>query len=149
MCDKHSFVFDLARAYTEQAIQQFESSPAHRLRDCQAPAEYGVYALYLAPDKHAPVYVGKATNITLVRRLTEHARKIGKSRGVKVEEVWCRYLVINKLDARWLAVSCEDALITHYKPKWQNSGFGRHTPGKGRPGIRESVWDQWYPPEKS
>jgi hypothetical protein len=41
--------------------------------------------------------------------------------------------------------AAEDALIQNYQPLWQKSGFGSHVPGRGRPGIRISKWDQEYP----
>lgn len=111
-----------------------------------------MYALYLLPDKKRPVYVGKATNISLARRLTEHARKIAGRQNINVNRVWCRYLVIPKEEseeALWVASSAESSLIAHYKPEWQNSGFGSHVPEKGRPGIRQSSWDGRYPPRPS
>jgi len=147
VCDQHRFAFNIALAYREQAVQQFEASPVHRLTDTGAPDELGVYALYLNKGgRGAPVYVGKATHIKLARRLAEHAKKIAGRRNIDVEHVWCRYLVIGG-DEQWVSSSAESHLITHYQPKWNRSGFGGHVPGGGRPGVRAVPWDTWYPPK--
>jgi hypothetical protein len=146
MCDQHRFRFHLSRAYSEQAVEQFEASPPHPLSAHQAPREFGVYALYQGRSRRAPVYVGKALNTTLARRLTEHAKKVGSRQGLRLDDMWCRYLVMDRTDEAWVAASAEAALITHYKPQWQKSGFGSHIPGAGRPGIKTSRWDTDYPP---
>ncbi len=139
----------MAQAYREQAVKQFEASPAHRLTEPGATDELGVYALYLNKGgKGAPVYVGKATRITIARRLAEHARKIAGRQNIDVDHVWCRYLVIGGAGEEWVASSAESHLISHYSPKWNRSGFGGHVPGGGRPGVRAVPWDTWYPPKK-
>lgn len=146
MCDKHRFTFNIALAYREQAVCQFEATPSHPLLVHEAPDLLGVYALYLNDDSGTPVYVGKATNITLTRRLSEHRKKIQGRQKIRVEDVQCRYLVIGAEGEEWVASSAESALITHYDPKWNGSGFGGHVPGSGRPGKRAVPWDTWYPP---
>lgn len=148
MCDQHRFAFNIAEAYREQAVAQFEASPKHPLANHGAPSELGVYALYLGRGSK-PVYVGKATKISLARRLTEHARKIAGRQNISLDQVWCRYLVIGGKGEEWVASSAEASLIRHYEPEWQSSGFGSHVPGKGRPGIRLSSWDGRYPPRSS
>jgi len=147
MCDKHRFSFNLALAYSKQAVDQFERSPMHKLLVHEAPEMLGVYALYLTNEDEKPVYVGKATKITLARRLTEHGRKIGGRQNVDVSRMWCRYLVISEEGEEWVSSSAESHLIDHYDPKWNKSGFGGHVPGKGRPGTRINQWDKWYPPK--
>ncbi len=147
MCDRHRFTFNIALAYREQALDQFERSPMHPLLSHEAPELLGVYALYIENTAKKPVYVGKATKITLARRLSEHARKIGGRRNIDVSEMWCRYLVIDTDGEEWVAASAESALINHYKPEWNKSGFGGHVPGSGRPGVRVSAWDAKYPPK--
>lgn len=100
----------------------------------------------VANGAHSSVYVGKATKITLARRLAEHAAKIGGRQTIEVVDVWCRYLVIGaKPGEEWVAASAESALIHHYKPKWNKSGFGGHAPGAGRPGKDAVPWDTWHP----
>jgi hypothetical protein len=46
---------------------------------------------------------------------------------------------------QWVATSAQAALIHHYKPKWNKSGFGGHVPGAGRPGKNAVPWDVWHP----
>lgn len=105
-----------------------------------APRQKGVYALYRGGEI---VYAGKALgNTTLAGRLGDHYRKISGRRGISTNEIACRFLIIN---GDWFVRAAEDALIQHYTPQWQGSGFGRHVPGRGRPGIRPSQWEQEYP----
>jgi hypothetical protein len=57
----------------------------------------------------------------------------------------CRYLT---LASEWWVFAAEFALITHYTPPWNLSGFGSKAPGRGRPGTqRVSRWDDLYPPK--
>ena len=139
MCDDHHFVFEFDKAYNHQLIEKFEASPEHPLAVDVAPPVKGVYALYYRGEL---VYAGKALNTTLARRLAEHHRKIDSRRNIEVSEVTCRFLTI---DGDWFVRAAEDALIQYYAPLWQNSGFGSHVPGRGRPGIRRSQWDTMYP----
>ena len=140
MCDSHEFFFEFDKAFNHQLIEKFEASPEHPLTADVAPPLKGVYALYHQGEL---VYAGKALNTTLARRLTEHYRKIIGRRHIKVSVVSCRFLVI---EGDWFVRAAEDALIQHYTPLWQSSGFGSHVPGRGRPGIRVSSWDRQYPP---
>ena len=139
MCEQHKFVFEFDKAYNHQLIEKFEASPAHPLSEDVAPAKIWVYALYW---NGGLVYAGKALKTTLKHRLAEHARKIGSRQRIELEEVTCRFL---EIDGSWFVRAAEDALITHYSPAWNLSGFGRHDPGSGRPGIRPSKWDQDFP----
>ncbi len=140
MCDRHSFVFEFDKAYNHQLIEKFEASPEHPLTPEVAPALKGVYALY---NNGQIVYAGKALNTTLGRRLAEHYRKISGRQNIDVNNISCRYLVI---EGDWFVRAAEDALIQTYRPQWQSSGFGSHVPGRGRPGTRISRWDSDYPP---
>lgn len=142
MCDKHDFFFEFDKAFNHQLIEKFEASPEHPLTPDVAPPLTGVYALY---HERQLVYAGKALNTTLARRLTEHYRKIAGRRNIIVADVSCRFLII---DGDWFVRAAEDALIQYYQPLWQKSGFGSHVPGRGRPGIRVSKWDQEYPPKE-
>jgi hypothetical protein len=139
MCDKHHFVFEFDKAYNAQLIEKFEASPEHALTEDVAPPEKGVYALYYRGQL---VYAGKALNTTLRRRLVEHYRKIAGRDNIDVADVTCRFLTI---DGDWFVRAAEDALIQHYSPLWQKTGFGSHVPGRGRPGTRPSRWDVQYP----
>jgi hypothetical protein len=101
-----------------------------------------VYALYRSGQI---VYAGKALgNTTLAGRLSDHFRKVTGRRGIEPSQLTCRFLIIQ---GDWFVRAAEDALITHYKPMWQGSGFGRHAPGGGRPGLRGSKWEEEYPLE--
>lgn len=144
MCENHRFAFNRAQTCREQALGQFEASPRHHLADQGAPDELGVYALYVG-DAEGPVYVGKATKITLGWRLNEHARRIEGRENVELDQTSCRYLVIGGAGEEWVAASADNALIEHYRPDWDGSGFSGHVPGEGRPGTRERRWDAKYP----
>ncbi len=141
MCDQHEFFFEFDKAYNHQLIEKFEASPEHPLTEEVAPAERGVYALYYEGQL---VYAGKALQTRLNRRLAEHYRKIVSRKNIDVDDVNCRYLMIR---GDWFVRAAEDALIQTYKPVWQQSGFGSHVPGIGRPGVRTSRWDQEFPPK--
>ena len=55
----------------------------------------------------------------------------------------CRYLTFA---SEWWTWAAEFALMVHYTPEWNNSGFGSKVPGKGRPGTdRVSLWDDKFP----
>ena len=142
MCDQHEFAFEFDKAYNHQLIEKFEASPEHPLKPDIAPRVKGVYALY---HRGNLVYAGKALNTTLGRRLGEHYKKIDRRQNVNSSEMTCRFLTI---DGSWFVRAAEDALIQHYNPAWQSSGFGSHDPGAGRPGIKMSKWDADFPPKK-
>jgi hypothetical protein len=60
-----------------------------------------------------------------------------------LDDLDCRYLTFN---SEWWVFAAEFALITHYAPPWNLSGFGSKTPGRGRPGTeRVSKWDDEFP----
>ena len=88
------------------------------------PALSGIYALYF---RGKLVYIGKASKgttkskRTLRSRLNEHVSKIEDRRNITVAEMQCRYLTF---DSEWWVFAAEFALITHYKPEWNASGFG-------------------------
>jgi len=140
MCDQHDFIFDFEQAYNHQLLDKFEASPEHSLELDVAPRLKGVYALY---HLGAFVYAGEALTTTLQRRLNEHFRKIVGRQNIDHDDMACCYLV---MDNDWFIHAAEAALIRHYQPLWQRSGFGSHVPGIGRPGIRISQWDQMFPP---
>lgn len=141
MPDPHEFVFEIDRAIRTQVMEKLKASPELPLTEDVGPAKKGVYALY---KKGQLVYAGKALDITLRRRLAEHARKISGRKNISLKEMTCRFLTI---ESDWFVRAAEDALITGYQPLWQNSGFGSHVPGIGRPGVRVSRWDRDFPPK--
>lgn len=144
--DPHRFDFDLDRGIRSQAVEKLEQSPLLALQKNVGPQSSGVYALYY---KGKLVYIGKASKgttksrRTLRARLNEHASKITGRTGLTLADMTCRYLTFA---SEWWVFAAEFALITHYNPEWNASGFGSKVPGKGRPGTeRISRWDDLFP----
>jgi len=95
------------------------------------------------------VYIGKASKgmtkskRTLRARLGEHVNKISGRDNIALADMKYRYLTF---DSEWWVFAAEFALMNHYRPEWNESGFGSKTPGVGRPGTdRVSPWDQQFP----
>lgn len=144
--DPHHFDFDLDRGIREQVVEKLEASPLLPLTKGAGPALSGIYALYFN-DKL--VYIGKASKgttksrRTLRDRLGEHADKIHSRQNITVTQMRCRYLTF---ESEWWVFAAEFALITHYNPEWNGSGFGSKIEGKGRPGTdRVSRWNDLFP----
>lgn len=144
--DPHRFEFDLDRGIQEQVIARLEASPLLDLTKGVGPLASGIYALYY---RGGLVYIGKASTAltkssrTLRARLSEHRLKIARRRNVTLDDMKCRYLTFT---SDWWVIAAELAIITHYSPEWNFSGFGSKTPGAGRPGIHVSQWDAQFPP---
>ena len=148
--DPHHFDFDLDRGVRTQVIEKLEASPPLPLRKGIGPQKSGIYALYLNGDL---VYIGKASSETaksrrtLRQRLNEHVSKIDGRENISLADMQCRYLTFV---SEWWVFAAEFALMNHYQPDWNTSGFGSKTPGIGRPGTeRVSRWDALYPPQKA
>ena len=144
--DPHFFDFDLDRGIRLQVVEKLESSPSFPLAKGVGPQESGIYALYF---RDTLVYIGKASKgttkskRTLRARLSEHVGKISGRRNISLADMKCRYLTFA---SEWWVFVAEFALITHYTPEWNESGFGSKTPGKGRPGThRVSRWNEQFP----
>jgi len=144
--EAHHFEFDLDRGIRAQVVEKLEASPLLPLTRGVGPAESGIYGLY---HKGALVYVGKVSKDTtkskrvLRGRLSEHLTKIEGSQNILPSEMECRYLTFA---SEWWVFAAEFALITHYKPEWNASGFGSKVPGIGRPGTeRVSKWHAQFP----
>lgn len=110
-----------------------------------------------------PIYIGKASPKTLTgneldtsavdtpragtrlydRVANDHRKSIEAATNLKVEEFYCRMLVLN---AVWVPLT-ESALIARYVPVWNSivPGFGNHAPGKGRVAGKISRWDILHP----
>lgn len=147
MPDTHRFDYDLDRGIREQVVEKLEASPLLDLVTGVGPSESGIYALY---HKGALAYIGKVSKETtkskrtLRSRLNEHVNKIKGRQNITLAEMKCRYLTF---DSDWWVVAAEFALIKHYAPEWNASGFGSKVPGKGRPGTdRVSTWNERFPP---
>jgi hypothetical protein len=146
----HHFDFDLDRGIREQVVEKLEASPLLLLARGVGPALSGIYALYF---KGKLVYIGKASKgttkskRTLRSRLNEHVGKIEARRNITVADIQGRYLTF---DSEWWVFAAEFALMAHYQPEWNESGFGSKTPGAGRPGTeRISRWDELFPLRKT
>lgn len=144
--DPHHFDFDLDEGIRAQVIEKLEVSPSLSLSRGVGPRESGVYALYYV-DKL--VYVGKASKETtksgrtLRARLSEHISKIEGRKNISLEDMRCRYLTFS---SEWWVFAAEYALIVHYAPSWNYSGFGSKVPGAGRPGTSlVSRWNELFP----
>lgn len=146
--DSHHFDFDLDRGIREQVVEKLESSPLLPLAKSVGPADSGIYALYYKKAAN-PVYVGKASKKltksgrTLRQRLNEHCSKIEGRLNISCGDLECRYLTF---ESEWWVFAAEFALMVHYEPEWNNSGFGSKVEGKGRPGTnRISRWNELFP----
>ena len=133
----------------------------------------GIYALYYAgdfksyepiakenrgKDPMSPIYIGKAVppgarkggfglgadpGAALLKRLTEHAKSINEVENLDLKDFSCRYLVCDDI---WIPLG-EALLIERFQPPWNVlvTGFGIHTPGKGRKNQVKSRWDTLHP----
>lgn len=144
--DPHFFDFDLDRGIREQVVEKLEKSPSYPLAKGVGPPDSGIYALYF---KETLVYIGKASKgttkskRTLRGRLGEHVIKVGGVQNIGPAEMTCRYLTFS---SEWWVFAAEFALITHYNPEWNGSGYGSKAPGIGRPGTeRVSSWNAKFP----
>lgn len=148
--DQHRFDFDLDRGICEQVVEKLEQSPLLPLRKGIASPSSGIYALYY---KGELVYIGKASKgttkskRTLRGRLNEHCSKIEGRQNITCADMQCRYLTFA---SEWWVFAAEFALMAHYRPGWNESGFGSKAPGKGRPGTdRVSRWNELFPKKPS
>lgn len=146
---RHSFEFDLDRAIRDQVLRKLSRSPMLPLEIGVGPQESGIYALYF---KKKLVYLGMVSRNTtkskrtLRSRLGEHFRKIDGRRNISTAQMKCRYLTF---ESDWWVFAAEFALINHFTPAWNLSGFGSKVPGVGRPGTnRISRWNALYPPKR-
>lgn len=144
--DPHHFDFDLDKGIRTQAVEKLEASPLLPLTKGVGPQASGIYVLYF---KDRLVYIGKASKgttkskRTLRGRLSEHVSKISGRRHISLADMKCRYLTFN---SEWWVFAAEFALMTHYRPEWNESGFGSKVPGVGRPGTyRVSRWNELFP----
>lgn len=144
--DLHHFDFDLDLGIRNQVVEKLENSPLLPLDKSVGPQASGIYALYF---KDRLVYIGKASKgltksrRTLRSRLAEHIAKIGSRRNLTLADMKCRY---RTFASEWWVFAAEFALMTHYRPEWNESGFGSKVPGIGRPGTsRVSRFDELFP----
>lgn len=144
--DPHHFEFDLDSGIRRQVVKKLEHCPIFPLEKGVGPNASGIYALYFKGDL---VYIGKASKgttksgRTLRSRLNEHVGKISGRRNISLTDMQCRFLTF---ESEWWVFAAEFALMVHYEPEWNHSGFGSKTPGIGRPGTKRiSVWNKKFP----
>lgn len=152
----------------ELLVSTFESQPILKMPPENIEIGCGVYGIYyngghkayvpLVNSGRNLVYVGKAvvpggrkgggdsskvTSNFVARRLKEHARSISASTTLNINDFTCRWLLV----VPEFTSASESILIDHYKPIWNKiiSGFGIHTPGKGRLKQARSDWDTLHP----
>ena len=133
----------------------------------------GIYAIYYSgrfeayepiaslnrnDNSVAPIYVGKAVppgarkggvgledapSNALYNRLAEHAESIDSVHNLRIEDFFCRYLVVDDI---WIPLG-ESLLIATFAPVWNTliDGFGNHDPGKGRYNGLRPRWDVLHP----
>ena len=74
---------------------------------------------------------------------SQHLGKLGGRPSIALDDMTCRYLTFT---SEWWVFAAEFALIRHYRPEWNASGFGSKVPGVGRLGThRVSKWDALFP----
>ena len=148
------------------------SQPVIPLQELQKFVGAGVYALYYrgafplyAPIAKAnetefvqPIYAGKAvpegarkgnsildslSGSDLYRRLNEHKNSINAVNNLRIEDFYCRYLIVDDI---WIPLG-ESVLIQQTQPLWNSvvDGFGNHDPGGGRKNQQRSPWDVLHP----
>lgn len=146
--------------------------PAVPLADLPVFRGAGVYALYyngkfkpyraLAKlnensEFQVPIYVGKAVppgsrkggvldmkpGRALSNRLAEHAESIRATNNLRIEDLTCRFLVVDDI---WIPLG-EALLIARFAPLWNSliDGFGNHDPGSGRHAGMRPRWDVLHP----
>ncbi len=148
-------------------------SAVHPLARLESFIGAGIYAIYYTGDFEAykplaannkdgkfesPIYVGKAVppgarkgnfgldsepGPALYKRLQEHAESINAVENLKIEDFFCRFLVVDDI---WIPLG-ESLLIAKFAPIWNKliDGFGNHDPGKGRYEGMRSKWDTLHP----
>lgn len=163
--DKKNLGTSVAKALLEQnatplgTLQKFDGAGVYAI---YYTGSFQDYAYLVAKNQNGkfdqPIYVGKAipaggrkgeldpsalAGPVLYNRLQEHAESIGDAKNLKLEDFFCRYLVVDDI---WIPLG-ETLMITMFKPIWNVvvEGFGNHDPGAGRyQGARPS-WDVYHP----
>ena len=81
--------------------------------------------------------------IDRTRMVRQDAVQLGMWVVMGLADMTYRYLTFA---SEWWVFAAEFALISHYHPEWNESGFGSKVPGVGRPGThRVSRWDEQFP----
>ena len=108
MYEHRPFRFDEDKAYEDQLVSVFETSPEHPLSAPEAPCQSGVFVLF---HGGVPLYVGKAKDLRT--RLNYHFKKTANSKRIKVRQVTCRFLTIDRM---WEVLRAKAVLTQRYNP---------------------------------
>jgi len=107
--------------------------------------EYPIYAGKAVPEgaRRGGMGLDVPQGQYLYKRLNEHRKSIEAVDNLKIEDFFCRYLLVDEI---WIPLG-ESLLIEKSKPLWNNviDGFGNHDPGKGRANQQISPWDTLHP----
>jgi len=160
----------------KDTIRFFNGTPVYPLPISERFHGTGIYALYCIAQSGIyakfyqinrtefaiPIYVGKAVPkgwrqgrilssmdskiYELNNRITEHSRSISLGDGLKIEDFFCRFMILEGKESDLIG-TVEAALIRKYQPIWNTliDGFGNHDPGKGRYKQAKSDWDVCHP----
>lgn len=163
--DKKNLGASVAEAMLARPVVPLAEVPAFEGAGIYAIYYTGAVAIYkrLAEQNRdgrfgAPIYVGKAvpsgarkggplaaatTTRALCNRLREHADSIREVPSLRIEDFYCRYLVVDDI---WIPLG-ESLLIAKFTPVWNSlvDGFGNHDPGKGRYSGMRPRWDVLHP----
>lgn len=162
--DERNLGASVAEALLERTAIKLDELPAFQ--------GAGIYAIYYVGDFPAyegiaqrnmegkfewPIYIGKAVpsgarkggraigvvGADLWKRLREHRASIEAATNLRVEDFFCRVLVVTDI---WIPLG-ESLLISKFAPVWNSilDGFGNHTPGKGRFQGMRPRWDVVHP----
>lgn len=141
-----SYVFSATATYVIYCAREFE--PYQPISDANRNQKW-----------ERPIYVGEATRKggrkggvlaegpqgkAIFERLGNHAESIRSVPNLKIEEFWCRYLVLKD----FFIPLCESLLIDRYKPIWNRlvDGFGNKDVGVARRATQQkSMWDVLHP----
>jgi len=141
-CDRHHPAeYHIEKSLCREVLRRFDESPEHPLTRRVAPVKKGVYGLYW---KGEFVYGGRSRSKDgLRRRLDEHFRRIQNRRGIDVEDVSCRFLLVEE---DLIVRAVEHIIIEHKEGVWQHSRFGSHGPeGESTRNTERLDWDLMFP----
>ena len=126
--DRHRHIFQSPKfqSVVDDAIKFFSETPVHKLPPLNKFTGAGVYILYYVgkyelysriseSNRDAPlrpIYVGKAVppgwrtarvkdtqSSVLYQRLREHAKSIGHSSNLEVDDFLCRFMILSGLES--------------------------------------------------
>jgi len=174
--NKHVYVSPDFEEIIKDTIRFFNGTLVHTITVSEKFHGTGVYAIYcisktgIYKEFHQinrtsfglPIYVGIAVptgwrqarqnnskngqSFELHNRIKEHSRSIQIGKGLKQEDYFCRFMILEGKEGDLIG-TVEAALIRSYLPIWNTTidGFGNHDPGSGRYEQAKSDWDVCHP----